>query len=123
MATTRNERRSRPLEETSPRSKGRRNSEPKPVIIVLTVLLAYVCITTISLGIGATVQLWNSPGSSLTWELFFPVVTIGGLVAAVTIYRRSRQRGAHPTAAFLLAELTLCVSTVLLLAAFVAAPN
>ncbi|MEI6701050.1 MAG: hypothetical protein WCL38_04765 [Actinomycetota bacterium] len=123
MATTRDGRRSRPLAEKTSEPKGRRSSEPKPFIIVLTVLLAYVCITTISLGIGATVQLWNSPGNSLAWEVFFPVVTIGGLVAAITIYRRSRQRGSTPTAAFLLAELTLCVSTVLLLAAFVAAPN
>ncbi len=123
MATTRNGRRSRPLEEQPPQQRGRQHGDPKPIIIVLAVLLAYVCITTLSLGIGATVQLWNSPGSSLAWEVFFPVVTLGGLVGAIMIYRRSRQRGSSPTAAFLLGELALCVSTVLLLAAFVAAPN
>jgi hypothetical protein len=91
--------------------------------MILSAVALVPAMLIVSLGVGATVQLWTSPGSSLGWKLFFPVVTIAGLIGAALTARRQRQRGWSPVACVLTAEGVLILVGLILGYAFTTAPN
>jgi len=104
-------------------ARDRRSPRPSSVAVVLSAAALVPVVLIISLSIGATVQLWTNPGSSLGWKLFFPVVTTAGLVGAALTARRQRQRGWSPTACTLTAEGVLLVLGLIVGYAFTTAPN
>jgi hypothetical protein len=102
-----------------PQGRPRRKKRGR-IILTISVLFAYIDLCVVMIGVGATVQLWTAPGSSLLWKLLLPFLTLGGIVGA-TVQYRSRPR--DPFAGLLRAELVLATSGVLILGALAAAPN
>jgi hypothetical protein len=105
--------------EEAPRSRPRRKKRGR-ITLVASIVFAYVDLFFIMVGVGATVQLWTAPGSSLVWKLLLPVLTIGGVVLAIAQFR-SRPRDQF--AGLLRAEFVLTIAGVLILGALAAAPN
>ena len=88
--------------------------------IAAVVVGAYVDLVILMVGIGATVELWTAPGSSMLWKLVFPIITISGIIAALRQYR-SRPR--DPFTGLARAEVALAIAGLCTLAAVAAAPN
>lgn len=99
------------------------SKRPSTITLVLSAVALIPIVLIVSLGIGATVQLWTNPGSSLGWKLFFPTMTAVGLIGAGLAARRQRQRGWSPTACVLTAEGVLLLTGLILAYAFTTAPN
>ncbi|GEM_PF-979160 len=97
--------------------------QPSTLAIICSTVALVPIVLIVSLGIGATVQLWTNPGSSLGWKLFFPVITVVGLLGAGLIARRQHQRGWSPTACVLSAEGVLLLTGLIVGYAFTTAPN
>lgn len=99
------------------------SKRPSTIALVLSTVALIPIVLIVSLGIGATVQLWTNPGSSLGWKLFFPTVTAVGPIAAALAAQRQRQRGWSPTACTLVAEGVLLLAGLVLAYACTTAPN
>ncbi len=108
-----------PVEQETPRSRPRRKKRGR-LFVVIAVVVAYLDVCLVMVGLGATVQLWTAPGSSLLWKLVLPLLTIAGIVVAIRQYR-SRPR--DPFTGLLRAEFSLAVAGAFILAALAAAPN
>ena len=108
-----------PVDEEVPRSRPRRKKHGR-ITLILVVIFAYIDLCVIMVGIGASVQLWTAPGSSLIWKVLLPALTLGGVVLA---FREYRSRPRDSFAGFIRAEFVLAMTGVLLLGALAAAPN
>lgn len=108
---------------TPPATRRRQPKGPSTFAVVVGVVLTFPVLATMALGIGASMQLWTSPGSSLGWELFFPVVTASTITAAGWLWLRQRNHGWSPTACFFTVQGTVLAGGALLAYAFTLAPN
>jgi len=107
------------FEEETPRGRPRRKRRGR-ITLFFSVVFAYLDLFFIMVGLGATVQLWTAPGSSLFWKLLLPLLTLSGMVFA---FREYKDRPRDPFAGFIRAEIVLTIAGVLILGALAAAPN
>ena len=108
-----------PASEETARSRPRRKKRGR-IALVVSIAFAYVDLFFVMVGVGASVQLWTAPGSSLAWKLLLPALTIGGVVLAI---RQFRSRPRDQFVGLLRAEFVLTIAGVLILGALAAAPN